>query len=53
MSSPYSFTKPGQECAGDVCLEVNIRRDDGDDTPTHCETQTVQPYYFKVYLYGI
>ncbi|RUS75791.1 hypothetical protein EGW08_016452, partial [Elysia chlorotica] len=46
MTSPYSFTRPGQECAGDVCMEVNINRDDGDDEPAVCNTP-VPPWYFK------
>ncbi|GFR87714.1 transmembrane protein 2-like [Elysia marginata] len=46
MSSPYSFSRPGQQCAGDLCLEVNIKREDGGDEPAVCDTP-VTPWYFK------
>ena len=47
MTSPYSFTRPGQVCAGDVCMDMRIVRNDGTDEPAVCDTP-VTPWHFKV-----
>ncbi|GFO45236.1 transmembrane protein 2-like [Plakobranchus ocellatus] len=46
MRSPYSLTRPGQVCPGDVCLDVNIIRADGGNEPAVCDT-LVTPYFFR------
>ena len=43
MKSPYSLEGPTQECPGEVCLEINIKRNDGDDEPAVCDSP-VTPY---------
>ncbi|RUS75792.1 hypothetical protein EGW08_016453 [Elysia chlorotica] len=46
MKSPHSLTGLGQVCPGDVCLDVNIKRDDGDDEPAVCDAP-VKPFNIK------
>ncbi|GFO45238.1 transmembrane protein 2-like [Plakobranchus ocellatus] len=46
MKSPHSLTRHGQVCPGDVCLDVNINRNDGGNEPAVCDTP-VKPYYYR------